>query len=309
MAKAKEEGQVVWYSGSSEAPAAAIAEAFEEKYGIPVSVTRLTSADIGTRFQSEASAGNVQVDVLSTVDPTLFVNLHENGLTTALTPDLIPSVANYDAEFILDDNAAVVIGIGPTAVAWNTEILPNFNPSSWEDLIDPALANEIVLVDPRSSNAWAQLWSVVLNEPSLGEDFISRFAAQGVRQVVDSSVPGAQLLAAGEAGFLMATTVNTQIPLVEQGAPLKDMILQNPAPNYKQFIALAKEAPHSNAGALFIDFLLSEEGQQIYNSVHVQASPLGNLEGTLPLPEGLADAPAARVQADLPKVLELLGIQ
>lgn len=304
---AQAEGSVVWYSGSEERSAAAAAEAFEEEYGIPVTVVRLTSGPLAQRVEAEAATGSPQADVISTVNSVFFESALDQGITAPINEENVPNLADFPSDYILGE-AAVVFGIGPDTVSWNTDIA-DVEITGWEDLINPAFEGEIILVDPRSSSAWADLWSAVLNDPELGPDFIEEFAAQGIRHVADSASPGAQLLAAGEGAVLVASTLATQIPLVEAGAPLKDVILENPAPTYMQYLALVNDAPHTAAGTLFMNWILTEEAQDIYNGVHLQASPLGNLPNTVPLPEGIIFPNSEASAADLPEILRLLGLE
>src|SRR5690606_1555435 len=91
-------------------------------------------------------------------------------------------------EYILEDRSAAVVSMPPAVIPYNTEVLGDFEPISWEDLLDPRLRDQIALADPRGSRAWTQLWSVLLNDPDLGEDFVEGVGDQGAL-LVDSAVP------------------------------------------------------------------------------------------------------------------------
>ncbi|ALJ18894.1 ABC transporter substrate-binding protein [Microbacterium sp. No. 7] len=305
---AKAEGSLVWYTGSTESAAQALADAFTDEYGIAVTIQRLTSAPLAQRVEAEVSAQNVQVDVFSTVNAAFFESARANDWSVDLTAQDIPSLEGFPAEYIQDDGASAVIGIGPDVIVWNTEVLPDYEFTEWEDLIDPALKDNIILTDPRSSQAWAGFWSVLLHDERYGPAFIEEFAAQGIRQVVDSSVPGAQLVGSGEGGVLVGSTVSTQDELIAAGAPLEQTITSDPAHVYLQYAAIATEAPHPNAARLFLDFALSEKGQSVYNEAHKQASVLGDIPGAIPLPEGVTVPDPEQIEADLPEVLRLLGL-
>ena len=135
IAQAKTEGTLNWYTGSDPTGAQATATAFEQKYGIKVAITRLTSADLGQRFNAEANAGKVQADVLSTVDPSLFDQLHKDGAIRSLTPDIVPSISGLGADYKIDDSSAAVFGIGTTVAVYNSSVLPNFQGGSWKSLL------------------------------------------------------------------------------------------------------------------------------------------------------------------------------
>jgi iron(III) transport system substrate-binding protein len=305
---AQAEGSLTWYGGSSETGLTGTAEAFSERYGIEVNFTRLVTAQIAERFGAEVTGGNVQADVMSTVNPLFFEDQLAQGNLIELTDDEVPGVGEWEEQYLSESGAAAVIGIAPYTVAWNTDVVPDFQPESWEDLIDPAVEGEIILADPRASAAWAQVWSAVLNDPELGEDYITQFSGQGFRQIVESAGPGTQLLAAGEGGMIFATTSSQVTPLADQGAPLEQFFLADPAPVSFIYAGIPADAPHPNAARLFLQWLLTEEGQTAYNISEFQASPLGDLEGLVPVPEGLIPPDPEQATADLPRVVELLGL-
>jgi iron(III) transport system substrate-binding protein len=306
---AQEEGSLTWYGGSSETGLSGTAEAFSERYGIEVNYTRLVTAQTTERFNGEVAGGEVQVDVMSTVSPLFFEDQLAQGNLIELTDEEVPGVGDWEEQYVSENRAAAVIGIAPYSVAWNTDVAPDFHPESWDDLIDPAVEGEIILADPRQSAAWAQVWSAVLEDPELGEDYITQFADQGFRQIVESAGPGTQLLAAGEGGMIFATTASQVTPLADQGAPLEHFFLADPAPVSFVYAGIPTDAPHPNAARLFLQWLLTEEGQIAYNVSEYQASPLGDLEGLVTVPEGLVAPDPEAATANLPRVVELLGLQ
>jgi iron(III) transport system substrate-binding protein len=52
-----------------------------------------------------------------------------------------------------------------------------------------------------------------------------------------------------------------------KGAPV-DWLRLNPATVTPDLVALTKGAPHPNAGLLFVDFMISKEGQEIFRKAH-----------------------------------------
>lgn len=303
---AQEEGEVVWYTGTSPASAEKVAAAFEETYDIPVFVNRLTSADIAQRFQAEVNAGNVEADVLLTVDERFFLDMREQGLTKELSAE---DFDGYPEEYILGDGAAATSGINVYVVPYNTDVLGDFAPESWDDFLDERLKGQLLITDPRGSNAWAQWWSVILRAPELGEDYLTAIRDQEFR-LAASTVPGIELLAASEGALLIAATVGSMTPAVDAGAPLEYTVPEGPTVTGRNWVAIAEDAPHPNAAFLFTHWLLSEDGSQLYNELETSASPLGDLPGVMSLPDGALPPPSAdQVQEDLPKVLSLLGIQ
>ena len=71
----------------------------------------------------------------------------------------------------------------------------------------------------------------------------------------------ANLLAAGEFGLLINTRPESIDELKQKGAPL-EWVAPRPTTANVLPIAVAKNAPHPNAARLFMDYMLSDEGQK-----------------------------------------------
>jgi iron(III) transport system substrate-binding protein len=71
-----------------------------------------------------------------------------------------------------------------------------------------------------------------------------------------------QLVAAGEFDMAVETNLNSVLTLSKQGAPLSFAPMQ-PYFLSPSLVFMSANAPHPYTAALFIDYLLSEEGQKI----------------------------------------------
>jgi iron(III) transport system substrate-binding protein len=72
-----------------------------------------------------------------------------------------------------------------------------------------------------------------------------------------------QLVAAGEALLQINGNAVTVNRLKQKGAPI-DWVALGPLPGLMVGVGLISQAPHPAAARLFVDFLLSKEGQQLY---------------------------------------------
>ena len=76
----------------------------------------------------------------------------------------------------------------------------------------------------------------------------------------------AQLMAAGE--FSVAMVLAHRIEkMKEQGAPVAWVTTLDPVTASLHPIGIAAKAPHPNAAKLFVDFILSKDGQQLLLSI------------------------------------------
>jgi iron(III) transport system substrate-binding protein len=76
----------------------------------------------------------------------------------------------------------------------------------------------------------------------------------------------AQLVAAGEVPVGLTAYHSNVLPLKRKGAPI-DFAPVQPVVARPQGIAVTRNAPHPNAAALFVDYVLSPEGQRLLESL------------------------------------------
>ncbi|MGZ8454333.1 MAG: extracellular solute-binding protein, partial [Candidatus Binatia bacterium] len=76
-----------------------------------------------------------------------------------------------------------------------------------------------------------------------------------------------QLLAAGEFPVLANTYLETFAKIQKAGAPIEWVPGRNPIPASTHLLGIYAHARHPNAAKLFVDFLLSPEGQSLTANV------------------------------------------
>jgi iron(III) transport system substrate-binding protein len=80
-----------------------------------------------------------------------------------------------------------------------------------------------------------------------------------------------QLLVAGEAEMDLDSTYTVLLPLMKKGAPV-DWTTLGPALINTTAYGLAARAPHPNAAKLFMEYVLSREGQQVVLTLERQSA-------------------------------------
>ena len=298
---AKREGQVVWYTSLPQAVADEVTEAFTEKYGIHAESVVLSTSLITARLASEEESGQTIADVITAADPLFFEDSHAKGWFAELVESGIGALGTWPEDFLVD-SAYVLVNVQPAGIAYNTEKISKEAVDTWEELLDPSLAGQMYMCDPEKVPSWLAL--VKMWEEELGPDYVRRLGAQNL-EYVDSLVPGAQQLAAGSASVLIPGLLSVTNPLKEEGAPV-DLVIPSPTIGVEQFAAVMTNAPHPNAGRLLLDFLMSEEGQQVLNR-GTGASPLGPLPGTIELPADYRNPDIRGAQERHQHLLDLLG--
>jgi iron(III) transport system substrate-binding protein len=154
-----------------------------------------------------------------------------------------------------------------TGVYWNLEVL-GYNtrlvpaaqvPAKWEDLLHPRWKEQIGLEE--EDVIWYTSMLHLMGEEK-GKDFMRRLAKQQPQIRAGHSLLS-QLLGAGEFALAPTTRTQTAEQMKAQGAPVEWTAIEPLAPNPPVSVSLPKSPPHPNAAKLFMDFILSKEGQSV----------------------------------------------
>lgn len=260
---AKKEGEVVWYTtlivNQLVRPMVA---AFEQKYGITVRYARANSTETALKVLNEARAGQVQVDVFdgtSTVEP-----LKKEGIVLKWQPE---SAAKLPKEFVDQEGYWVATNLYILTPAFNTDMVkPGTEPRTFEDLLDPRWKGNMAWTGTSSTSGGPGFVGVVL--AALGEEkgmeYLRKLAKQNV---VNLSVSARQVLdrvIAGEYPIALEIFNHHTIISAKKGAPIKWIPMKPAVMGNLSTTGIAKAAPHPNAAKLLFDFLISEEGQKIF---------------------------------------------
>ncbi len=207
------------------------------------------------RALTEAKAGRFAVDVLTSAGFQVQL-MKEAGLTQRFVP---PEATAYDEGFKDPDGHWINVHSLLNSMGYNTQLVrPNEAPKKYEDLLAPKWKGRIGvnLQDPE--------WYVNLQR-RMGKE-----KARGFLKALANQQPGlrdghnitAQLLAAGEFHVVSNTYAHILARIKGQGGPVQ-YVFDEPVITYVHPVALAKAAPHPNAGKLFMRFILSVDGQKM----------------------------------------------
>lgn len=253
--RAKKEGSVVLYSTLTVNDQKALSEAFEKKYGVKVLAWRGGSEKIVQRAITEARAGRHEADVFEMNGPQMEILYRERLLEELHSPafkDLPPAAIPPHRHYAADRFVFFVL-------AWNTNLVKAAEvPNSYEEVLDPKWRGRLGL------EATDVVWFAAVAK-AMGEErglaYFRRLAAMRP-EMRTSHILLAELVAAGEIPLTLTAYNNNVETLKKKGAPIEWKPLQ-PAFGRPSSIGLARHAPHPHAAALFVDFVLSSEGQEI----------------------------------------------
>lgn len=259
---ARKEGRVVWYTAQIiNQLARPVADAFEKKYGVKVDAVRADVTDTVLRIVAEAKAGRMQADVMDGTSSAPA--LKRAGLLTKWQPD---AAANLPKQFVDRDGYWIANNLYVLTPVFNTRLVPRgTEPREWNDLLDPKYKNKIAISGLVSASSGPGFAGTVLMDmgEDKGMDYLRKLAAQNIANIQSSARAMVDQVMAGEFSLGLQGFNHQPVISAAQGAPV-DWIKWNPALAVLSVAALTKDAPHPNAGKLFIDFLVSEEGQRIF---------------------------------------------
>jgi iron(III) transport system substrate-binding protein len=278
---AKKEGQVVWYTtlivNQIIRP---LKTAFERKYpGVTLQFTRADDVPTAEKILAEGRAGRVQADIFDGIANML--PLEEAGL---LSPFSVPNEAEYPVQLKAKDGywTAVIMYVFTPGI--NTTLLPkNEAPKTFADLLDPKLKGKMAWNGSSMAGAYGFVANILT---AMGEQkgmaYLKALAEQHVVNVEASSRAVLDQVIAGEYAMNLMTFNHHVMISARKGAPV-DWLKLEPAPIMLDALGLTKQRPHPHAAQLLLDFLLSPEGQKVFQ----QNDYLPALPGVPPIVAGL----------------------
>jgi len=269
---AKKERKVVVSIPTSAELRREIERAFERRYGVDVEVF-VARGSVGVRrIVEEHRAGVRYFDLHIGGSESVVTGLLPEGLLEPVEPWMIlPEVKdpkNWWGGHIWVDNAkryAYAFQAYQTENLWyNSELMKPEEIRSFDDLLDPKWQGKFGLLDPRTPGSGASIWSYLWHVK--GEEYLKKFIGQKMLISRDQRLL-AENLAKGRVSLVIGLTYYSFAPFVKAGLPVKPL----PHPREGVYVSggsghltIIRNLPHPNATRLFVNWLLSKEGQEIF---------------------------------------------
>lgn len=252
---AKKEGRVVVYTSLNTKDSVPISEAFEKKYGVKVVLWRSSSEKVLQRAVTEHRAGRYAVDAFELNGPELEA-MYREGLLDKFHS---PQSKNMPPQAFAKNGAYVADRFNFFTIAYNTKLVkPDEVPNSYEDLAHPRWIGKIG-IEAGDTDWFGSIVKHMGEEKGLA---LFRKIAQMKPQIRTGHTLISELVASGEIP-LAATIYNHNAERLKvKGAPIEWKAL-NPTFGRPNGVAVAKRAEHPHAALLFVDFMLSLEGQRL----------------------------------------------
>jgi len=270
---AGEAATITLYTSEPQEKIDEIITAFNDKQpNIAVEVFRAGTGNLTARIEAERAAGEIQADILLAADAPTFESYAADDLLLEYESS---EAANINQDVVDPEGFYVGTRIIPTVIAYNTGLVDT-PPTSWQELADPQWADKIVMPNPDVSGAAAFNAAVWYNDDDLGKDWLKKLAANNPI-IVDSNGPTSQAIATGTqpVGAVVDYLVRE---LAAAGSPIDVSYPSDGVPYVSQPAGIFANTDEPAAAKLFIDFLLSTEGQKL--AVAQSYLPVRNDAGT-----------------------------
>ena len=253
---AKNEGEAVIYANMDVSAMKPLTDGFMKRFpGAKAASVHFSGAAIITRLDSEARAGKPVSDVVLS---------GQLGVLALIDKKIALRYRSPEREFFRDglkdkDGLWTAYMTNVMVSAYNTrQVKKDEAPRSVEDLVKPRWKGRLTM--DSQSYVWFGTMMQYLGEET-GLRFMKRLNEQNISHQRGRRLM-TQLVAAGEFDMAVETNLNSVLTLSKQGAPLAFAPIQ-PYFLSPSLVFMSANAPHPYTGALFVDYLLSEEGQKV----------------------------------------------
>jgi iron(III) transport system substrate-binding protein len=254
---ARREGQLMIYSIGTQADP--IYKAFGEKYPFIKVEAQRNDTSVMTRLMLEEAAANTfHADAIELTSGGLYP-LREAGM---LQPYWSPELAVYRKEAIEAGRHWVIDYESYLSLGYNTKLVSDAEaPKTYDDLLDPKWKGKMALPGTTTMANWL---GALLREKD--EAFARKLGQQQIRIYEVSARAVANLVISGEVPLSPAIFNSHVANSRDQGAPIAWRALGGVYPT-TDGAAIAAHAPHPFAAMLFIGFVLSPQGQKMWQKL------------------------------------------
>lgn len=251
------DGRLVVYTSQAPEIAQQTIDAFKAANpGIEVQWTRNGTTQLMNVLRTEMMSGDVKADVLLVADSINLGALKKEGRLMAYPQ---APVSHISPDFYDKDKTWFGTKMIATVIGYNTQKAKPVN--SWMALTAPENRGQVAVPSPLYSGAALYHLHTVIGTPSIGWTFYKKLAANGITPEGGNG-PALKAVASGMAKYGVITDADL-IRAKKQGSPVDLVYPQEGVSFVTEPVAILKDAHNVAAAKAFVDFMLSEKGQQL----------------------------------------------
>lgn len=262
VAKAEQEGALVFYCHENEAGTAAIMEGFHKDFPkIKTSYVRAQTGALYNKIVSERSAGRFDVDVLQLSDLSPAFDFQKKGGYEHYES---PESGAYKKDNLSSPNGYFFwTGVDPAGLAYNKDKVAAADaPKNWKDILNPRWKGKISCKISASGLQFVQWYAL---RKLYGDGFWKEFAKLQPH-AFDSRVQLFDRLAKGDDAITAIGEYPAYILFKSRGANVEFVAPTDGLVATPLVVGAVNKAPHPEAAKLFVDWAMSKRGQAWYQS-------------------------------------------
>lgn len=271
-AAARKEGKVTLYGAYGLAEARDVfINTMKKKYGLDLEVTIARGDLLATKLKTERNAGLYVADVymggfsdfVTYLFPAKILDPIEPGL---IFPDIKDPNTWLGGKLPIPDKQRIVFASMAqisTRTAINTTLVKPEEMQAYQDIINPKWKGKIAMTDPTisgSGGSWVFLAGLLM-----GQDYLKEVVKQEPMITRDSRLL-AEWLARGKYAIALGTDTGATKSFIQLGSPILFV------PRFKEgtdlrgsagYTSFVNTPAHPNAAKVFVNWILSKDGQTI----------------------------------------------
>ena len=281
VAAGKKEGKLAVFLFQRENVEAAI-KAFEKKFPeIQLTVAATPASETGPRIMAERRAGKYLWDICICGPTTPYTLLYPAKALEPIKPTLmLPEVVDASKwwggnhHYMDPDGSHIFVFLGSVEMPnlyYNKNLVDPKEFQSYNDLLKPKWHAKVVALDPRQPGRQRVNARFVYHLPELGPSFLTRFFSETEVTFSRDDRQAMDWLAVGK--FALCLFCGNIESARAQGLPVEEFNTYAWKGSAAIFsgsngtLALMNQAPHPNAARVFINWLLSREGQTRFQKI------------------------------------------
>jgi iron(III) transport system substrate-binding protein len=281
VAAARKEARLAVFLFQRENIEAAV-KAFEKKFPeIQLTVATTPAAETGPRIMAERRAGKYLWDICICGPTTPYSILYAAKALDPIKPVLmLPEVVDVgkwwdgNHHYMDPDGSHIFVFLGSVDMPrlyYNKNLVDPKEFQSYTDLLKPKWRGKLVVLDPRQPGRQRVSARFIYHLPELGPSFLTRLFSETDVTLSRDDRQAMDWLAVGKFSLCLFCG-NIESPRV-QGLPVEEFNTYTWRGSAAIFsgsngtLALLNQAPHPNAARVFINWLLSKEGQTSFQKI------------------------------------------
>lgn len=250
-------GTLTLYTSQPNADAQKTVDAFMAAHpGVEVDWVRDGTTKLMARLTAEIEAGNPQPDVLLIADTVTLEGMAQAGHLKAYQS---PEAQAYDPALYSADGYYHSTKLITTGIVYNTGAASQ--PTSWGDLADPSLKGQLAMPSPLYSGAALIHLATLTGDDKLGWDYYGDLAANEAR-AQGGNGGTFKAVASGEKPYGVVVDF-LAIRNKADGSPVEFVFPEEGVSYVTEPVAILETAKNVDAAQKFVDFVLSQQGQQL----------------------------------------------